>query len=204
MKHTSYYRLAGVLVCATVLALLLPWVLQHWFHLYLSTTLTLNLVLVACIGLGLPFLRPKLAVYYWNSRYHPKIDKNTPNPERVEHLPASILPKWQIQLQRFLTSVAIAALIGGFASFRMSYLLSSLLWSVENPLIMVFLLAFGFYLLLGLPLIGLLKWSARHYGKTNMLYQQQENWASSFLDAFALCVVACLLVRIVLDGVAMM
>ena len=204
MNRSTLYRLAAVIAAALLLATLIPLLMQSVFHIRLSPTLTLNWVLVILISLGLPCLRQKIALRHWNSRHHPKIDKHTPNPNRVTQLPTMNLPKWQIFSYRSVMAVAMAALLMGFGSFKSAFMLSTFIWAADNPLLVVFLLAFAGYLLLCLPLFVLLKWSAHRHGKTSTTYQHQENWGLSLVDAIGLSLVLCLLARVLADGLGML
>ena len=204
MNRSTLYRLAAVIVAALLLATAIPLLMQSVFHIRLSPTLTLNWVLVILISLGLPWLRQKIALLHWNSRHHPKIDKHTPNPNRVTQLPPMPLPKWQILSYRGVMAVAMAALLVGFGSFTSAFKLSTFIWAADNPLLVVFLLAFGCYILLCLPMMLLLKYAAHRHGKTSATYQYQENWGLSLVDAIGASIVLCLLARILADGLAML
>ncbi|UOO91009.1 hypothetical protein LVJ82_08610 [Vitreoscilla massiliensis] len=203
MKHPYLRRSAAVLLLASALAVLMPWLLQTVFHLHISHTLTLNLVGVILIALALPYLRPKIALRYWNKRHHPNADKHSPNPDRVQVLPSMAVPAWQTWLRRGLILIAMAAICIGFGVFKLAFMLSTFIWAADNPLIVVFLLAFGCYLCLSVPLIALLKYSAHRHGKTSLAYQLHENWGMSFVDTLGLCLALCLLLRVVVDSLGM-
>ena len=204
MKRPLLLRSAAVLLLASALAVFMPWLLQQVFHLRISHTLTLNLVGVILIGLALPYLRPKIALRYWNKRHHPYADKHSPNPAQVQVLPSMAVPASQVWLQRALLLLAMAAIFIGFGSFKLAFMLSTFIWAADYPLVVVFLLAFGLYLMMSLPLMAWLKYSAHRHGKTSLAYQLHENWGMSFVDTVGLCVALCLLLRVLVDSLGML
>ena len=103
-----------------------------------------------------------------------------------------------------IAAAAMLALLVGFGSFTSAFKLSTFIWAADNPLLVVFLLAFGCYILLCLPMMLLLKYAAHRHGKTSATYQYQENWGLSLVDAIGASIVLCLLARVLADGLAML